>query len=239
MKMNAMKNTQRPVAPTPKLILVTSLVYISLIVFLTLLTPAPKVQAAVSADSVKSFSSVSHAQRCATAAQLAARIGFVEADAIKHCNMAIRTEPLREDDLAVTYINRGVIYKKLNRYDKALHDYYSARTLNRDIAAIYVNIGNVFYGERNFENALRYYDKALALDVELKDSVKVAVYTNRGMTYHKLDYVENAVSDLQNAVEISDSARQAAKLLNRLTAGGTDQSAGLNQQFLLDSLAGL
>lgn len=239
MKMNAMKNTQRPVAPTPKLILVTSIVYISLIVFLTLLTPAPKVQAAVTGDTVKSFSSVSHAQRCATAAQLAVRVGFVGVDAIKHCNMAIRTEPLREDDLAITYNNRGVIYKKLNRYDKALLDYYSARKLNRDIAAIYVNIGNVFYGERNFEDALRYYDKVLAMDTELKESVKVAVYTNRGMTYHKMDYMENAVHDLQSAIEISDSAKQAAKLLNQLTVGGSAENAALNQQFLLDGLAGL
>ena len=59
------------------------------------------------------------------------------------------------------------------------------------------------------------------------------------MKYHKMDYMENAVHDLQSAIEISDSAKQAAKLLNQLTVGGSAENAALNQQFLLDGLAGL
>ncbi len=229
------KNIQLPNSLTPAIVVISSFFYTAIILFLILLTVAP----GASAKSETEFSNVSHAQRCATAALAAARFDFVGREAIKHCNMAIRTEPLRENDLAVTYNNRGVLYKKKNRLDKALIDYYSARNINRDMAVLYVNIGNVFYGEQDFEKAINYYDKAIAEDANIRASARSAALTNRGMANEKLYRLATAIHDYKAALSIDANADLAAHRLQLLSVGGQASGSAAQHSITLDGLVGL
>ncbi len=59
--------------------------------------------------------------------------------------------------------------------------------------------GNVLYQTKQYKQALEYYSKAL----ELKKSDQV--YNNRGNTYKALGEHENALKDLNVAIELNDS----------------------------------
>lgn len=237
-----MKNNRSSGSPGPTFVIISSLIYTALVLMLTVLTVVPSAKA----DSVTVFTKVSNATQCARAAKMASRNISVSRDAIVNCNLAIRTERLKDDDLALTYNNRGVLYKKMARFSKALNDYYSARNINREFVGIYVNIGNVFFGEENFDAAIRHYDKALRYADRVSeknavspDTVRWVALTNRGMANERRGHLYEAISDYRAALGINADADIATKRLMGLQAVDGADTAALNDYPVLDALVSL
>lgn len=245
-----MKDNQLPFSLTPAFMVVTSLIYTVVILMLAIFLLVPN----ASASSKGGFSSISNAKYCADAARLAANQNYVQGKAIVHCNLAIRTEYLNDKDLAITYNNRGVLYKKLDRYSNALRDYYSARNINKDFAGIYINIGNVHFANQDLQLALKYYDKALSYygqqlnnlqdhDKRIKRATVVdltAAFTNRGLVNEKLGLLHHAIRDYRSAIASNPKAILALSRLEFLQLGsdGLDASDS-NQHFVLQGIVGL
>lgn len=212
-----MKKVQLPGSLSPALVVVASILYTTAVILLTLISLMPAANAATETR----FSNISNAQQCSNAARLATLFSYIDHTAIKYCNIAIRSENLRDHDLAATYNNRGVLFKKLSRHSKALRDYYSARNLKREFVASYVNIGNVFYIQQEFEKAVRFYDKALDSGEDLRPSSESAAYINRALAREQLGFLEAARLDYQSALELDVHSEKVHEHLQRLDRGSS------------------
>ena len=68
---------------------------------------------------------------------------------------------------AITWNNRGIVYKAQGNYDKAFKDIRYAVKLAPKFAHAYFNLGIVHYAVNNYEAAITAYDKAIELDLSL------------------------------------------------------------------------
>ena len=186
------------------------------------------------ADSSVRFDSLSNAAKCAYAAKIAVRLQFASMEDLRLCTRAIRTENLSEEDLAKTFMNRGVLRKKLNERTAALRDYYMSRNLHRDEPGLYVNIGNIFYGSNDYGKAIAYYDRALAMG-EPSVAVQNAAFINRGLANERLGDTDAAIHDYQRALELKPDHPLSSDRLDALERGET-AAAGF---ALEETIAGL
>ncbi len=211
-------------------IAMSATVYVAMLIAFMLIGLVPQAKA----DSSVRFDSLSSAAKCAYAAKIAVRVQFASIEDLRLCSHAIRTEALSEEDLAKTYMNRGVLRKKLNERTAALRDYYMSRNLHRDEPGLYVNIGNIFYGSSDFDRAIDYYDRALAMG-EPSLAVQNAAFINRGLAHEQLGDVDAAIRDYERALELKPGHPLSTDRLEALESGATAGAPGL----LEEAIAGL
>lgn len=183
--------------------------------------------------------------------------------ALMHYDIAIA---LRGDD-ASTYVNRGVCYAGLGKYDKALEDFNENISLNRSrlekfvgadlpanmrkkYASAYNNRGIIHKNKGNL--ALAFADYNMALDI--KPDYVEALY-NRAVAYQMVGQFDKSLSDLNLAISIAPGkaalygARGATywhKQQNDLAIRDMDKAVGLapedqtlrtNRQIILRAMA--
>ena len=74
-----------------------------------------------------------------------------------------------QPDYASAYNNRGLVYEKLEHYDKAILDYNKALKLENSAIAYY-NRGNTYYEMEEYNNALQDYQTVIEMLNENNDS---------------------------------------------------------------------
>ena len=116
-------------------------------------------------------------------------------DAIKHYSKAISLN----SDLSDAYNNRGLAYKSLGEYARAIEDYNVAERLHPD-AKLYHNRGCAYSAMGEYKQAIKDFDKSLALNIDRKD--KPATYGNRGLAWLHLFEWEKAKADLACARQL-------------------------------------
>jgi len=84
-------------------------------------------------------------------------------DAIKECSRQINRET-RVDDVAVAYVNRGLAYVGIGRYDLAIDDYATAIKAKPDCENAYFNRGNAYYALERYSQAIDDYNKVIELN---------------------------------------------------------------------------
>lgn len=164
------------------------------------------------AQSVSVFGADNDARACYQAARTAALIDGADDAALARCTRALDHGRLKLRDRAATYVNRGVLRAKLEKYVEALSDYNHAANLRPQLAEIYVNRGNVHYLTRAFDKAIEEYTQALALDT----GAAPVAYVNRGMSHEKLGMGADALADYRKAVELAPEWRIAQRKLAAL-----------------------
>ena len=100
---------------------------------------------------------------------------------------------------ASLYSKRGLLYKRLEKYDEALADFDKAIELGTSEAWVYRNRGKI-YGDQK-----KQYDKALAdFDQAIRLSPKPEgwLHSARADVYKALDRHEEALADLDQAIEL-------------------------------------
>jgi tetratricopeptide (TPR) repeat protein len=65
---------------------------------------------------------------------------------------------------AAAYNNRGIAYRRLKQYERAIHDYNKAIELNPEFAGAYYNRGLAYYDLKQYEKEQEDYEKALEFD---------------------------------------------------------------------------
>lgn len=102
------------------------------------------------------------------------------------------------------YINRGVTYRNLKRYEAAMADYSQATEMDPDNVLVYSNRGNIYYTLQKYEAAMADYDRAINLD-----SHYAPAYYNRGLTYKVLERYEDAIVDFDRAIAVDSGFAMA------------------------------
>jgi len=77
------------------------------------------------------------------------------------------------------YIWRGVAYRKISQYDKAIADFTSAIEMEPQNAWSYYNRGSTYFNKADYPRAAADFDKAAELDPTMLDAVKARDATGR------------------------------------------------------------
>jgi tetratricopeptide (TPR) repeat protein len=145
-----------------------------------------------------------------------ARVGT--SDAIKICDMAIEQEMMTRRNKAATYTNRGILYMRVGRNDRALVDYQKSLSL-MPLLETKVNLGAALYGLKRYPEALSVLNEGVATD---SADARATGFYNRALTHEKLGNVQAAYDDFRSALETKPDFAQAAKQLQRFTVVGSD-----------------
>lgn len=106
---------------------------------------------------------------------------------------------LNPDDAGVR-VNRAQAYRSFGRYAEARQDLDRAVELAPDLVAARFNRGALLYAQNDFEGALADFDHCIAVDPHTP-----APYFNRASTYWELSRPDDAISDLERFLELSDN----------------------------------
>jgi len=114
--------------------------------------------------------------------------------ALKDQNSVIQLAP----NLGESYLNRGMIYRHLKKYNKALVDYNKAVTLDSKLEKIiHINLGQVYIDMNNYYKALYELNQAIKLD-----NKSAVAYLNRGTAYKGLNIIQKAILDFTKALKL-------------------------------------
>lgn len=169
------------------------------------------------AKSIKRLNSQSNAVACYQSAKIASAKDRYNKRDLWHCNRAIRFDRLSKTTRAKTYINRGILHKKMGNFKLALGDFRRAKKADDNTAAININIGNMLFALAKYDNAIKYYDKALSLQFRHSHLIHV----NRAQANEHLGNIDAAISDYKSALHTRPKLAFAKFRLNVL---GTDHA---------------
>lgn len=119
--------------------------------------------------------------------------------AVQLCTQAITTDLLSNNDLARTYINRGVLQLRRKAYDEALADFDRAATLAPGMGEAFVNEGAVLIAQRRYGLAVSAIDRGLKLGASSPERA----YYNRALANLHLDNLKDAYGDLIKASQLA------------------------------------
>lgn len=95
------------------------------------------------------------------------------------------------------YISRADALKNLNMYDDAIKDYKKASLINKEyISESYYNIGSILSLKGKSKQAIYYYSKSIE-----NGAPNYEVYLKRSEELSKIGEYNDAVNDIENAVE--------------------------------------
>ena len=117
-------------------------------------------------------------------------------EAISDSTEAINLDP--ESTLA--YLNRAMAYNATEEYDLAIADFSKIIEVDDTIAEAYVHQAYAYIKKEEFHKAITDCNKALDIDPE-----QTYAYFNRGLAYKGLGLIEEAISDFEDFVILTDS----------------------------------
>lgn len=103
---------------------------------------------------------------------------------------------IREDSYYL--VNRGLLYKRLNRYEEALRDYQRASEIDPENPYPYNNMGVIYENWEEFDKAYSYYKKAIEY---MADSKNTIFYNNTIIILKKMRKFEEALRYCDEAIE--------------------------------------
>jgi tetratricopeptide (TPR) repeat protein len=140
------------------------------------------------------------------------------AEAIDICDLALEQEVLTRRNRAATYTNRGILFMREGRNDRALADYQRSLTL-MPLLETKVNLGAALYGLKRYNEALQALNEGIASD---SANARATGFYNRALTYEKLGNVEAAYEDFRAALEVKPDFEAAQRQLTRFTVVPVD-----------------
>jgi tetratricopeptide (TPR) repeat protein len=97
---------------------------------------------------------------------------------ISGCTAMIQSGHETQQDLAVTFVKRGIAYARKGQGDRAIEDYDQAIRLDPNYAIAFYNRGLAYKGKGQPDRAIADYDQAIQLDPDY-----AAAFSNRGTVY--------------------------------------------------------
>ncbi|GCA72568.1 TPR repeat-containing protein YrrB [Microcystis aeruginosa NIES-2519] len=118
--------------------------------------------------------------------------------------LAAITQAINLAPRAAWYVNRGILYRRQQKYELALDDYNQAIELNPNHANAYNNRGNLYQDLQKYELALDDFNKAIEINPNF-----AILYYNRGNLYINQQKYDLALSDYDKAIEINPNYAEA------------------------------
>lgn len=134
--------------------------------------------------------------------------------AFEICDMALELEQLSRRDRAATLTNRGILYMREGRHERALADYSKSIRLMPELLESKVNLGAALYGLGRYPEALAALNEGLKTDSA--DARMIGFY-NRALCHEQLGDLQSAYEDFQRALDIWPEFQLARKQLERFT----------------------
>jgi len=119
-------------------------------------------------------------------------------EALPYCTAAIESGQLSTENLAATFSNRGLAYKKKGDLVRAIQDYDHALQLFPKDAETFTNRGNVYDEKGNIDRAIQDYDEALRLNPSY-----AFAFNNRGFAYSRKGDLDRALQDFDQAIQLA------------------------------------
>lgn len=129
------------------------------------------------------------------------------------CTDSIEREMLIALDRAGTYVNRGIIKLRGERYAEAVKDFDIAIRYQPTLAEAYVNRAAALIGLRDYRRSVADIDNALMLNVKEPEKA----YYNRAVAHEYLDDYKDAWLDYRKAQEIAPDWDLPRQQLARFT----------------------
>jgi len=129
------------------------------------------------------------------------------------CTLAIENDPLRRQDAARTYVNRGVVHLRRGSLDKSANDLDVAEQLMPDLAETFVNRGAVLMKQGRWTEAIAQFDHGIRLKPEEVEKA----YFNRGMAREQVDDLSGAYADLKMAATLKPDWQAPKAEMERYT----------------------
>ncbi|HEY0961244.1 MAG TPA: tetratricopeptide repeat protein [Pseudomonadales bacterium] len=164
----------------------------------------------VQAQSITVLSGGGDARSCSSAAQLSEHLNPSRSD-LDPCNRALDGVHLTRRDRAATYVNRGILQSKLERYQEALNDYNEALKL-LELPQAWNGKGNLYYLAERYDEAIAAYERSLELELPMPH---VAHY-NLGLVYERLNDEAAAQRSYETALQLMPDWQPAADRLQQL-----------------------
>ncbi|HPR16700.1 MAG TPA: tetratricopeptide repeat protein [Candidatus Cloacimonadota bacterium] len=127
--------------------------------------------------------------------------------------------------IAEDYNNIGKIYINLNNYEKALENFLLALEYNPGLARSYNNLSHVYNYLHDYEHALEYGKKALEYSSPDKNDhpdierTHIFAHLNLGEIYLNRNQINDAISTLSKALELSQKHHNDTPLLSHYYLG--------------------
>ena len=117
--------------------------------------------------------------------------------AIHYYTRAIQSGELSDENVAITFNNRGIAYWNKGEYDRAIRDYDQAIGLKPDFADAFNNRGYTFFLKGEYDRAIREYDQAILLKPDFP-----LAFNNRGIAYRNKGNYDRAIRDYDQAIRL-------------------------------------
>ncbi|MCZ8048720.1 MAG: tetratricopeptide repeat-containing serine protease family protein, partial [Microcystis sp. LE19-41.2A] len=118
--------------------------------------------------------------------------------------LAAITQAIHLAPRAAWYVNRGILYRRQQKYELALSDWNKAIELNPNYAMAYYNRGVLYDDQKKYELALADWNKAIELNRNFTEA-----YNNRGVLYQNQKKYDLALSDYSKAIDINPNDAKA------------------------------
>jgi tetratricopeptide (TPR) repeat protein len=130
---------------------------------------------------------------------------------LRGCTAYIKLGKASRENLATAYLNRGNVYARRAKYDRALADYGAALALDPGNLLIAYNRGNAYFDTHQYEHAIADYSRAIELDGSF-----ALAYFNRGLAHEQLGDAAAAAEDYRRALALDPTVTKAQRRLERL-----------------------
>jgi tetratricopeptide (TPR) repeat protein len=133
---------------------------------------------------------------------------------IQICNLALEQEGLKRRDKAATLTNRGILYMRAGKNQRALTDYQRSLAMMPDLLETKVNLGAALYGLGRYTEALAALNEGILTDDV--DARAIGFY-NRALAHESLGDVQSAYEDFRRALNAKPDFALAERQLARFT----------------------
>lgn len=159
------------------------------------------------------------AGQCSEAAAAVAHGGRVSVQNLDACDQAVKHVALSSEELAASYVNRGILHLALNNYSAAIADDDAALQIQANLPDALANRGAALSGQKRFAEAVKDFDRALALNPRFPQRV----YYNRGMAREDLGDLKGAYLDYLKAAQLDPAWSLPKTELARFTVAKAAQ----------------
>jgi tetratricopeptide (TPR) repeat protein len=128
-----------------------------------------------------------------------------------HCDLALDTEGLSQQDRAATLVNRGVLYLRGHNYHSAGRDFDAALKTDANNAEAWLNLAIASLQQGGAAETLPMIEKSLSLNT----ARPALAYYSRSIVYERTGNLRGAYNDLQRAHELAPTWREPVEDLKR------------------------
>jgi tetratricopeptide (TPR) repeat protein len=136
-----------------------------------------------------------------------------KSDAIGACDDALKSDALNRNDMAYTWVNRGILEMSRERYQVARGNFKEALNILPKLPEAHVDIGSALINLQQYADGVR--ETELGLSTGSKEPQRG--YYNLGIAYGELNDLQKSYDSFRRASEIDPNWEDPKKEMARFT----------------------